>query len=424
MEKLMDRIQKIVMPVSEKLSSNKYLAAVTEALQILMPITVVGSFAALFAFIDIGPWQGFLETHPGLKVAFMDVQSFTLSSFALYVSAVLPFRYAEKLEMKEAASMIPLTAAIFVIFCQPAPFTAIPTDYLGHQGLFSALILGFAVPRICKFFIDKNVTIKMPTGVPKFIEATFVVLIPAAVVIIIGATISQLVAGTEFGTVHGVIYTVLQKPLAGIGLSFPSFLFVEIVMTLLMFTGIHGSVALTYINPLIMAANAENMAAMAAGEEMPNILVTGLMNSVQAGGIGATLGLAIVMFLFAKSERFKTLSRVAIVPQIFNIGEPILFGVPIVLNPLLFIPYLGGVIINTCIVFGLVYFGVIGKFTGVEVNWTIPMILQGFLSHSTPWVGALLQAGIVALDALIWYPFVRIMDKQALEAESIAEPVA
>ncbi|MDK2980824.1 MAG: cellobiose system component [Chloroflexota bacterium] len=421
MEKLMERIQTIVLPISEKLSANKYLSAVTETLQILMPITVIGSFATLFAFIDIGPWQSFLESNPMVRQVFQNIGTWTLNSFALYVAAVLPYRYAEKHDMKEAPSMIPLTLAVFIIFSQATPYTPIPTDFLGARGLFSALILGYAVPATCKLFIDKNISIKMPAGVPKFIEATFAVLIPAIVVLSFAGIVSQIISTTQYGTVHNMIYTIIQVPLQGIGLSFPSLLLVEIVMTLLMFTGIHGGVALTYIDPLIMAANAENMAAMAAGQPMPNILTRGLMNSIQAGGIGATLGLGLVLFFVAKSERFKTLSRVAIVPQLFNISEPLLFGVPIVLNPLLFIPYIGGVVINTFVVYGAVYFGIIGKFTGVDVNWTIPMVLQGILSHSNPVVGGLFQAGIVALDALIWYPFVKIMDKQALEEEALRE---
>ena len=151
---------------------------------------------------------------------------------------------------------------------------------------------------------------------------------------------------------------------------------------------------------------------------MQNIWTTGLMNSIQAGGIGATLGLAIVLVFFAKSKRYKQLSRMAIVPQIFNIGEPLLFGIPIMLNPLLFIPYMGGVIVNTFVAYFSVYFGIVARFSGVDVSWTLPTGIQGLLSNTKPIEGLLLQLVIVALDMLIWYPFVKIIDKQALEEES------
>lgn len=420
MEKLMNGIQNFVGPLSEKLSSNKFLSAVTEALQIVMPATFVGSFATLFAFIDIGPWQTFLAAHPMFGIVCMQIQTWTLNCMALYVAAALPWRYAEKLGIKQSANMVPLTVAVFLIFSQAAPYTTVPNDFLGHKGLISAMLLGFLIPVVCKFFIDRNITIKMPAGVPKFISDTFITLIPAVVVIVSAAVISQLVAQTEFGTVHNVIYSLIQLPLKDVGLSFPAFLLIEIFMTLLMFTGIHGGVALTVVTPLIAAANLENLEALAAGNPLPNIWVTGLMNSVQIGGIGATLGLGILLVVLAKSERYKKLGRVAIVPQIFNISEPLLFGVPIVLNPLLFIPYMGGILINTCLVYGLVYFGVIGRFTGVEVNWTIPAVLSGALSHSTPLVGALLHVGIIIIDMLIWYPFMKIMDNKALEEEKTA----
>ncbi|NMC29498.1 MAG: PTS sugar transporter subunit IIC [Pelolinea sp.] len=417
MEKLMDRIQKLVLPFSEKISSVKYLRALAETMQILMPVTVIGSFACLFAFIDIGPWQAFLAAHPTVAMIFMNTHSLTLACIAFYVVMVLPYRYAEYLGMKESVNMIPLTMAAFLLLTPTQLYTAVPTEWLGFKGMFSAMIIGFLVPKICKFFVDKKITIKMPAGVPKFIEDTFSVLIPAIVIIAGSAILGQVVAGTKIGSVHNVIYTLIQTPLQGIGMSFPSLLLAEILMTLFMFCGIHGSTAVTYTAPLLAAANAENMAAMAAGQSMPNIWTTGLMNSIQAGGIGATLGLAIVLVIFAKSKRYKQLSRMAIVPQIFNIGEPLLFGIPIMLNPLLFIPYMGGVIVNTFVAYFSVASGLVARFNGVDVSWTLPTGIQGLLSNTKPIEGLILQLVIVAIDMLIWYPFVKIIDKQALKEE-------
>lgn len=191
-------------------------------------------------------------------------------------------------------------------------------------------------------------------------------------------------------------------------------------MTLAMFCGIHGSSVVPFMDALATAANEQNMAAMAAGSALPNIYTTGLLNSIQMGGIGATLGLGILLFFLAKSKRYKQLSRVAIVPQIFNIGEPLLFGIPIMLNPLLFIPYMLGVIANTCIAYGSVAIGLCARFTGVNPSWTMPGILQGILTCSVPWQGAVLQIVILAVDMLIWYPFVKMIDKQAVEEENSA----
>jgi PTS system cellobiose-specific IIC component len=112
---------------------------------------------------------------------------------------------------------------------------------------------------------------------------------------------------------------------------------------------------------------------------------------------------------------------VAIVPQIFNIGEPFLFGVPVMLNPVLFFPYMGGVLINTVIVYTLVATGVVARFTGVTVPWTLQGILGGLLGCQVPWQGFLLQLGILILDMFIWYPFIKIIDKKAVEEEKALE---
>lgn len=417
MEKLMDRIQKFIVPFSEKISSVKFLKAVAETMQIILPITVVGSFAVLFAFIDIGPWQAFLASHPTVAMIFMNTHSLTLACISLYVVMVLPYRYATHLGMKESVNMIPLTVAAFLLLTPTELFTAIPTAWLGHKGMFTALIIGFAVPRLSKFLVDKKVTIKMPAGVPKFIEDTFAVFIACLIIIFSAAAIGKLLEATSVGSLHNVIYTVLQTPLKGIGLSFPGLLITEILMTLFMFCGIHGSTAVPFFDALMQTANTENLSALAAGEPLPNIVNTGLANSIQMGGLGATLGLGILLLIFAKSSRYKQLSRMAIVPQIFNIGEPLLFGIPIMLNPLLFIPYMGGVLANTFIAYFSVALGIIAPFSGVNVSWTLPGILQGLLGNTNPLHGALLQVVILIVDMLIWYPFVKIIDKQALSEE-------
>lgn len=168
------------------------------------------------------------------------------------------------------------------------------------------------------------------------------------------------------------------------------------------------------MSALEAGANEANAAALAAGQAIPNIYGTGLLNTIQAGGIGATLGLAILLCVFAKSKRYKELAKVAIIPQIFNIGEPLLFGIPIMLNPLLFIPYIGGVVVNTVLAYGAMAIGIVGLPNGVNPSWTMPLGLQALLGISTPVKGLILQIVILAVDMLIWYPFVKMIDKQAL----------
>lgn len=417
MEKLMDKISAFVEPLAEWVHKMNFLQALAEAMQVLLPITVVGSFACLFAFLDIGGWQPFLAEHPMIGTVFMNAQSWTISCIAFYTVLVLPYLYAKRLNVDEPLACIPLAEAAFLLLTPTELYTSIPTSWLGHAGMFSAFIVSFLVVRFVKLCADHNVTIKMPAGVPHYIEATFAVLIPAFIIVFGCSLIGQAMAATEFGSIHQLIYTFIQTPLQGLGTSFGGLLIAEVVMTLAMFCGIHGSSVVPFMDALQMSANEANAAALAAGEALPNIYGTGLLNSIQIGGIGATLGLAIVLFFFAKSKRYKQLARVALVPQIFNIGEPLLFGIPIMLNPMLFIPYMGGVIVNTCVAYFAMWSGLVGRPNGVNPSWTMPGIIQGLLGISTPVQGAILQVLIIVIDMAIWFPFVKLIDKQALEEE-------
>lgn len=420
MEKLMEKISGFVEPLAEWVHKMKFLNALAEAMQVLLPITVIGSFACLFAFIDLGPWQAFLAANPMILTAFMNAQSWTLSSIAFYVVLVLPYLYAKRLEMKEPLSCVPLAIAAFLLLTPTQLYTAIPADWLGHKGMFTAFLVVYLVVRFIKLCEDQNITIKMPAGVPHYIEATFAVLIPAFIIVFGCSLAGQALAATSFGSIHQLIYTFIQTPLSNLGTGFFGLLITELMMTLAMFCGIHGSSVVPFMDALAIAACEQNAAAIAAGLPIPNIYSYGLLNTIQMGGIGATLGLAILLLVLAKSKRYRQLIKVAFVPQIFNIGEPLLFGLPIMLNPLLFIPYIGGVIVNTCVAYGAVAFGLIARFTGVNPSWTVPGILQGILTNSVPWQGALLQVVIILIDMAIWYPFVRIIDRQACKEEAEA----
>ena len=130
MEKFMSKLEKMIFPVAEKITSIMYLQAVAETMQVILPIIMIGSFACLFAFIDIGPWQAFLTANPTVKMIFMNTQSWTLSCLALYVALILPYLYAVRLEMKEAINMVPLTIAAFLLVTPTELYTAIPTTWL------------------------------------------------------------------------------------------------------------------------------------------------------------------------------------------------------------------------------------------------------------------------------------------------------
>jgi PTS system cellobiose-specific IIC component len=421
MNKMMEKFNDFVMPLAEKMQGIHFLMALSESMQSVLPITILGAFACLLAFIDVGGYQTWLANHYIVMKFFMTIQSLTLSIYSLYVLFVFPYAYAKRLGIAEPLTCIPLAIVCFLLLTPVNMYSDIPMTWLGHTGLFSAMLVTFITVRGMKFFLDRNITIKMPAGVPHMVEAAFQVLIPVCVIVPLFGIVGFYFQTTSFGSFHNVIYTLIQAPLKNVGLSLPVYLIYQILMTLFMFCGIHGSSAVAWMTPIMAASTQENLAAYAAGEALPNIIAGAFENCILVGGIGATMGGCIVMFLFAKSKRYKQVSRVAIVPQIFNIGEPFLFGVPVMLNPVLFFPYMGGVLINTVIVYTLVATGVVARFTGVTIPWTLQGILGGLLGCQVPWQGFLLQLGILILDMFIWYPFIKIIDKKAVEEEKALE---
>lgn len=417
---IIDKIADALTPVAAKLQEFHLITALTECMQMNMPVIIVGSFACLIAFLDVGGWQAFLAAHPMIPMVCMSIQSLTLSLLGLYVLLVLPYLYANKLKMAQSVAMIPMTVAAYLLLTPHELYTNLHCEWLGHKGLISVILITFVVVRVTKFFLDKKICIRMPAGVPKFVEDGFAILVPAAVIFVVFAVTQYLVAQTEMGTVHNVIYRFLQIPFQKVGLSMLGQTFVETSASLLMFLGLHAMTIVGIVDPLRLAASAENLAAWQAGLELPNIVTSSFTNLSLIGAGGSCLAVTLAFLLFAKSKRYKSISRAALVPGIFGVGEPILFGLPIMLNPMFFIPFIAVTIFNQIFSYVVIWSGMVGYFTGVVVNWTVPPFLNVILSNSTPVRACIALAVEIIIDLAIWRPFVKLADKQALEEEMAA----
>lgn len=418
MKKLVEKIQNILGPISAKLQNLKFLMAISETMQLLLPVIIIGSFGCLLAFLGIPLWQDFLGANPVLKTVFMNMQSWTMSILSVYIVIALPYLYAVKLEIETPISASILTFASFMLMTMPTPYAPIETAWLGHAGMFSAFIISYLVTRLIKLMLDKKITIKLPDSVPEIIASAFATLIPGAVVIIVSAAIGQIFAATEYGTIHQLLYTVIQTPLQKIGLSYGGLLAFDMIATISMFCGIHGTSTTAWFSPLLQSASAANLEAYAAGTAMPYIVDKGMSDLTKIGGIGSTLAVVLLILLVARSKRLRQVARVAFVPQLFNINEPVLFGLPIMLNPLCFIPYVLGQFVSTTGIYIAVATGLIGHSNGTQVSWTIPPFIATALTNTTPVRAVLFQLFLLAVIMLIWYPFVKMMDKQYIAEET------
>ena len=215
-----------------------------------------------------------------------------------------------------------------------------------------------------------------------------------------------------------------MTPLNSLGGSVWSLVVLILVQMLLWFFGIHGSNVISgVITAVYLPMATANLEAYAASKALPNILCNTFYDTFSGiGGAGGTLSLCIVILLFAKSKQNKTMGKLGIIPGLFTINEPVVFGYPLIMNPLMAIPFILTPIVQTLVAYFSMYIGLVPRFTGVQVPWCMPIILKPLLAGG--WQAAILQVVCIFIGCLIWYPFFKVSDKQRYEQEQSLEATA
>ena len=420
MGKFSDKIEKVLTPLGAKLQNVIFMQAISESLQATLPILIVGSFATLISSLDIGPWQSIVQSIPGLVSVCSKIASFTSSGYTLLMLIALAYLYCRKIDLKEYISCTALAVAVFLILSEVVDGN-IASSALGMRGMILALVVGILVPKSVKLMLDRNFKIHMPNSVPKFVEEGFSILLPAIVVCVAAGIIDYCFTLLGYTSFQTFFYSTIQIPLQGIGLSFWGFVFISCLGALVMWPGLHASTISAFIQPLALAASAANLEAWNAGEALPNIIDYSFMQSGKFGG-GANLLLpCIIALIFCKSKQLKSVAKLGIVPAVFCIGEPILFGFPMMLNPMMVIPMVVSTITTYVVYYIGIASGLVGYFTGVVLPWTTPPILNVALSSSTPINAVIMQLIAMAVGILVYYPFVKSYDSQLLKSEKQAE---
>lgn len=414
----LEKFQEKIAPIASAAAENKYLKAISDAVNTALPIILIGSFSVLFAFLSPASWQNFI-TKTGLKSVFTTINTMTMGLLALYVCFIIAYRLATFIGV-DAISCGILALGAFLIATPIASTVdnvdSIPVTWLGFSGLFLAIILGLIVPKIYAVFMEKKLYIKMPEGVPPIVERSMASLIPAFVILGFMGIVSVALSKTSFGSLHNIVYSLIQTPLTNLGGSFAAYLLMQTLCALFMFFGIHGGTVLNIFTPILIAMGAENLQAYQAGAPLPHIISFNFAMVYGApGGIGGTIGLAILMAFFAKSVRYRTVGKIAIIPSFFGINEPVIFGVPILLNPLFFIPYILSAVIHNTLAYVLTAIGILPRLIGLQIPWTVPPIISGFLSGGIR--PAIFQIFQILLSIAIYYPFFKIIDNNALKME-------
>ncbi|HGS0583640.1 TPA: PTS sugar transporter subunit IIC [Streptococcus pneumoniae] len=414
MEKL---LQEKLLPVAARLGNNKALVSIRDGITLTIPLLLIGSLLMVIASFPIPGWEKYLGDIGVADYLWKGVDS----SFGL-LGLVASFGIAYFMARQYKVDGIPAGIVSLSSFITVTPFitgeagAGMPTAFMASKGLFVAMILGLINGYIYQWFINHNIQIKMPDGVPPAVFKSFSAIIPGAVTIvgwlIIYATLDKL----SLPNLHEIAQGALGGPLGLLGNNVIGLLILIFLNSSFWFVGLHGgNVVNAVMKPLWLANLDANKVAYQTGETLPNIFTSVFMdNFVFIGGGGATIGLVLALGYLAHkkkaSKQLKTLAPITVIPGLFNINEPAMFGVPIVLNILLLVPFILAPMFNLLVAWGAMASGLV-PLTYTDPGWTMPPVISGLLATGSI-SGSLLQIVLIVLDVLLYLPFVIAIEKR------------
>lgn len=356
-----------------------------------------------------------------LSELFGNGQNATMSIMSVFVTFGIGYYLSESYEVEgifggavSFASFLILTPFVMSLENGEEIGGVLSLDRLGAKGMFIGMIAAFIAAEIYCRITKRGWQIKMPDGVPPAVTKSFAALIPAVMTLTVFLIVNAIMTGVFHANLHDVIYEVIQKPLTGLGSSLPATLLALFLVQFLWFFGLHGQIIVNSVmDPIWNTLMLDNLEAYKAGDPLPHIISKPFMETftVGLGGSGMTLAVVILMAFVLKKKQYRDVGRLALAPGIFNVNEPAIFGLPIVLNATILIPWVLAPLVVTTINYLVMAAGIVPPPTGVSVPWTVPIVASGILATNS-WLGGALQVLDFIIVGFIWYPFLRILDKQ------------
>lgn len=422
-EKKMEKFK----PLFEKIASNQYIAAIRDGFIAAMPIILFSSIFLMIAYVP-NAWGFYWPDNVtnNLMIAY----NYSMGLLALFVTGTTAKNLTDSknLRLPKTNRINPISVIIaaeisFIILAAVPLKAGVDLTYLGTQGLIAAYIVGLITPNIYYVCIKNNVTIKLPSQVPQNIAQTFKDVIPMAASVSLFWAID--VAFKELtGTNLPKFIIQVLSPLFSASESYLGLSIIAGAMAFFWFCGVQGpSIVQPAVVPIMIANTAANLQMYQGGHQASHVLAMNTMDYVMNfGGTGSTLVLAYIFMLFAKSKQLKAIGRTSFIPGTFSVNEPVLFGTPIIMNPVFFVPFILTPIVNICLF--KFFVEVLGMNSIMyTMPWTLPGFIgipvsTGFAPLSFVYVGL-----IIVLDILVYWPFFKAYDKTLLAQELAKETV-
>lgn len=424
----MDWMENKLMPVLGRIAQNIYLQSIRDAFAIFaLPVIISGALFLIIAnppvSIEWGIIQAWAKAIEPIQAQIIIPFQLTFGLMSLMVAFGTAYSLATRWNMDETIAGI-MSMLSFLILSFPAvDITEVPfgqiLDYLGGQGLFVAILVGIITAWIIRLFTQKGLVFEMPAGVPPYVTRTFRALIPFFVMTTLSWAVSWIVWANFNVTLPQLILDMF-KPIVAVSDSYLAALAQIVLMMLLWSLGIHGmNVVSSVAYPFWMTQLAANAEAAVAGQALPGIVTEPFFHMfAHIGGSGLTWPL-VIMFLLSQSKQLKNIGKTALVPAIFNINEPIIFGTPLVLNPIMFIPFILAPAAATTINYIAFATNFVPR-TIIQPPFTVPIFIGGFIAVGH-WKGALLQLINLVVATLIYYPFFKNYERELAKNEREAE---
>ena len=436
---MLSKLEKVLMPLAEAIGRNKYLMSVRDGFLVSTPLLIAGSIFLVIANFPIPAWTEWISsvvinpnTGETLATFLGKPSDATFTIMAVFAVMGISYSFAKHMNTNPLFGAAVGLMSWFLLMpylvegsvtvgetTQAVSLSGLTLGWLGAKGIFVGIICAFTSVHIYAWVERKGWVIKMPDGVPPTVVESFSALIPAIIVMTV-FFIVNLIFGA-FGTnAFQIIFEFLQTPLLNLGDTLGAMVTAYIFLHFFWFFGVNGgSVVGAVFNPILQTLSLENLDYFRTGIGEGHIICQQFQDLFATfGGAGSTLSLVIAMVLFCKSKRINSLGKLSLVAGIFNINEPIIFGLPIVLNPTMIIPFMVVPTVNIVISYFCMSMGLVPICSGVNIPWTCPLGISGFLA--TNWVGGLLQIALLILGVVIYMPFIKIMDKQYLKDEAEA----
>ena len=409
----------------------KEVAALRDGFIFTTPFTIAGSIFLLLANLPIPGYNDFMISTFGAdwSIPLTQVSGATFDILGIIVVLGITYKYTEA-EGCDAFSAAVLALSAFVIIMKTTAIGeggvevggVIPKLWAGSNGILAAIVVGVIVSKIFCYCEKNKVTIKMPESVPGGVQKAFAALIPAVIIFALFAIIYAVCNLLTDMTFPELVFAVIQTPLQSLTDTLGGGIVISALPSVLFWAGIHGPNIVSGItNPMLIANALDNQQLVNAGMSLfsnPQAkIVTIQMTDIffKSGGCGMTLGFLIAAFIKAKSAQLKSISRLSFIPGLFNVNEPIIFGLPIVFNPYLLFPFVLAPVVAFIVTYFAIFIGFMPAFSAVQVPWTTPPVLAGLIVAG--WQGAVVQIVNIIIATVIYFPFVISQDKANLKDE-------